>query len=131
MLRKCYFHRDLENCLDLAIRKGKADGESMPTENTGTIFRRGYKNKICSPLPSHLHIRQGVLIFFIYLLYMSGFRTTIYGNRTHVYRFRTRVHRFRSNDSLVTPLYRLPPLKKCANFGQSSFLDRYRGVLCW
>lgn len=25
--------RDLENCLDLAIRKGKALGESKPTEN--------------------------------------------------------------------------------------------------
>ena len=30
-------HRDLEDCLDLAIRKGKAVGETEQTERRGTI----------------------------------------------------------------------------------------------
>ena len=30
-------HRDLENCLDLAIRKEKAAGEAKPTERRWTI----------------------------------------------------------------------------------------------
>ena len=29
------YSRDLENCLELAIRKGKAVGETKPTENNG------------------------------------------------------------------------------------------------
>ena len=33
-------HRDLEDCLDLAIRKGKAVGETKPTETQRAINTR-------------------------------------------------------------------------------------------